>query len=272
MRPVRILLYGLIAGLLPTVAAAGTGHFAQWWLSGFVLAMAFVPVALFGPRGFLRQALVIVPPLLAITVFCLWSEALLFMQTPQYQQQQWRNLLEPAGMFFVFALVLAGLPSLLKLSRPDSAIVEHRRGAGLWMTVPLCGLAYALYYFVFGAITYRYFTRQYYPEAAQMAAGLGLTFWAIQIARGMLMTASLIPIITTLRMSRAQAALAAGMILWVAGGLAPLLTPGLPMLPVQRFIHMVEILTQNLPLGITAVLLVRNHASPRLATHAAAHS
>jgi len=54
-----------------------------------------------------------------------------------------------------------------------------------------------------------------------------------------------------------QAAIAVGLILWVAGGAAPLLMPNSLMGPTQRFIHTIEILAQNASLGITAVLLLR---------------
>jgi len=79
----------------------------------------------------------------------------------------------------------------------------------------------------------------------------------IQIGRGALMTLAVLPVIRTLRMSRAQAAIAVGLIMWVAGGAAPLLLPNPFMGPTQRFIHTIEIVTQNASLGITAVLLLR---------------
>jgi hypothetical protein len=71
------------------------------------------------------------------------------------------------------------------------------------------------------------------------------------------MTLATLPIIYTLRMRRWPAALAVGTLLWVVGGAAPLLVPNALMIPVQRYIHIVEILTQNMSLGITAVLLLR---------------
>ncbi len=54
-----------------------------------------------------------------------------------------------------------------------------------------------------------------------------------------------------------QTAIAMGMIIWVAGGLALLLVPNELMGTTQRMIHIVEILTQNAPSGITAGLLLR---------------
>jgi len=84
-----------------------------------------------------------------------------------------------------------------------------------------------------------------------------LWFWAIQLGRGTLMTMGVLSVIYTLRMRRMQAAIVVGMLIWVAGGLTPLLVPNPLMATAQRMIHIVEILTQNALLGITAVLLLR---------------
>jgi len=58
-------------------------------------------------------------------------------------------------------------------------------------------------------------------------------------------------------MSRVQAAIAVGLIMWVAGGAAPLLLPNPLMIPAQRFIHTIEILTQNVSLESPWFLLLR---------------
>jgi hypothetical protein len=74
-----------------------------------------------------------------------------------------------------------------------------------------------------------------------------------------------IPVIYTLRMSRWRAALAVGLLIWVVGGVSPLLVPNPFMGTTLRLIHIIEILTQNASLGITAVLLLR----PKPVSHAA---
>jgi len=76
--------------------------------------------------------------------------------------------------------------------------------------VVISGVVYALAYLVFGAITYFFFTRAYYPDAVGTAQRLGLWLWAIQIGRGVLMTLAVLPAIYTLRLGRWQAALAIG--------------------------------------------------------------
>ena len=112
-------------------------------------------------------------------------------------------------------------------------------------------------YLIFGGLTYQFFTRQYYPHAQEAAMQLGIWFWVIELARGMLMTVAVVPVIYTSHLPRWRVALAVGLLLWVVGGASPLVVPNSVMVTAQRYIHIVEILTQNFPLGITAVLLLR---------------
>ena len=97
----------------------------------------------------------------------------------------------------------------------------------------------------------------------KQVARVGGWFWPLQIGRGILMTLSVLPIVYTLRLSRGQAAIAVGAILWVAGGLAPLIPPNPLMGDTQRIIHIFEILTQNAPLGATVVFLMRPGSAAR---------
>jgi len=257
MRILRVALYCLLGGLSLTPAAQGTGGFAWWWLAGVVLSASFVPVALFGPRRAISQFGVVAPVLLIVTVLCLWSEALIFVQAPEIQEHAVRDLVGASVIYLILATALAILAVLLKLPRVDGPKVELRPAGKVALLVLVCGIAYVLYYLIFGAITYQFFTKGYYPDAPQMVARLGIWFWLIQIGRGVLMTLATLPLIRTLRMSRVQAAIAVGLIMWVAGGAAPLLLPNALMGPTQRFIHTIEILTQNASLGITTVLLLR---------------
>ncbi|HEY6943874.1 MAG TPA: hypothetical protein VI431_01950, partial [Candidatus Acidoferrum sp.] len=164
-------------------------------------------------------------------------------------------------MYLILAGVLALLARLLKLSKPADQPVTHRSLLGAAIAVFFSALAYVLYYLVFGAITYQYFTKGYYPEAEQAVARLGLWFWGIQLARGLLMTLAVVPIMLALRMKRWHAAIVVGLMIWITGGLAPLVVPNEIMGARQRVIHMVEIFTQNFSLGVTAVLLFRPRAA-----------
>jgi hypothetical protein len=260
----RVLLYCLLGGLPLTIAALGAGHFVWWWLSGILFAASFVPVALFGPKKASGQFGVIIPVFLIITVLCTWSEALIFV--PGYGQRANRDLLSSVVMYLIFAAVLAVLAASLKLSKAGESGVPHRTSVSALFLILLSGFAYLVYYLIFGGITYQFFTKGYYPEATQAVARLGLWFWGIQLARGVLMTLAVVPIIYTLRMKRWHAAIAVGSIIWICGGAAPLLVPNNFMGTTQRLIHIVEIFTQNFSLGVTAVLLLRPTSFPHVAT------
>jgi hypothetical protein len=260
----RVALYCLLGGAPLTIAALGAGHFPWWWLSGILFASSFVPVALFGPRKISGQIGVIFPVLLIVTVLCTWSEALIFV--PGYGQRANRELFGSVVMFLILAAVLALLATSLKLSKPGEAGPQHRTPISAAFMILLSGFAYLVYYLIFGAITYQFFTKGYYPEATQVVERLGLWFWVIQLARGVLMTLAVLPIIYTLRMKRWHAALAVGSIIWICGGAGPLLVPNVLMGTTQRFIHIVEIFTQNFSLGVTVVLLLRPKSLPLAVT------
>lgn len=266
----RVLLYCLLGGLPLTFAALGAGHFPWWWLSGILIAAAFVPVALFGPRKGLGQFAVVSLALLIVTVLCLWSEAVVFL--PQSRQRAMQDLVSSVIMYTVLAAVLAILSQLLKLSKPVEMVVPHRSGAGTALMVLLSGLSYTLYYLIFGTLTYQFFTKGYYPEAQQIVRSLGPWFWPMEIARGVLMAFSVLPIILTLRMKRWHAAIVVGLLLWIIGGLAPLVLPNEILGGTQRLIHTVEIFTENFPFGVTAVLLLRPQSAQGLASVPAASS
>lgn len=254
----RVILYCLIAGLAMTIVSLGAGHFAWWWLSGAVMAAAFVPVALFGPRSVLGQFGVIVPVMAIITVLCTWSEGVMFI--PAARPRALRDLTGALVLYLLMAVVLAALAWVLRLPKSPAATpisVDRRSLAGALTMVLVCGIVYVVFYLVTGGITYEFFTKKYYPDAVQIAGSFGLWLWVIQFARGVLMTLAVLPAIYTLRMPRWQSAIAIGSLIWVAGGLALLLVPNPLMGATQRMIHTLEILTQNVPLGIIAVLLLR---------------
>src|SRR5687768_2118018 len=178
----RVLLYCLLGGLPLTIAALGAGRFAWWWLSGILLAASFVPIALYGPRGVLRQLGVIAPVLLVVAVLCTWSEALIFL--PGASRDPIRDLVGALVLYLPAAMALAVLAPALRLTRPSSLSVPRRPLAATVLMLAACGVAYAVYYLIFGAITYQFFTKGYYPEAMDVTQRLGLWLWVIQIGRG----------------------------------------------------------------------------------------
>lgn len=251
----RIGLYCLLGGLCFTVSALGAGHFWLWWLSGAVTTAALVPVARFGPRHPLALLGAIYLTLVVVGLVCTLSEAVLFY--PGMKAEALRDLMGGATMYLITAAVLVALAKALKLTEPAALPVEHRPVGIAIPMVLLAGLSYVLYYQVFGMIAFEFFTKQYYPHAVEQVGALGVFFYVYQWARGTLMVLAVLPIIYALRLPRWQAALAVGALVWIVGGGAPLLVPNAMMIATQRYIHIVEIMTQNVSLGITAVFLLR---------------
>jgi hypothetical protein len=254
---VRVIVYCALGGAPLLLGALGTDHWTGWWLAGVVLALSFVPVALFGPLRVAGQFGTIALTLLIITALCTWSEAVIFLPTPEIRRHPFQLLIGSCVMYLIVAVALGVLGALLRLSRKSAFKADHRGSASAVTIVLLCGIAYVFYYAVSGAFAYWFFTRGYYPEAANMVRNLGWWFWAIQFARGILMTVAIMPIIYTLRMRRRHTAVVAGAVVWIAGGLAPLLIPNTYMTQSQRVVHIVEIFAQNFSLGVTAALLLR---------------
>jgi hypothetical protein len=251
----RIVLYCLLGGLSLTIVTAGAGHFGWWWLSGVVLSAAYVPVARFGPRRWWMQFGVILPSLFVVGSLCTESEVWVFF--PALRGRVGRDMAGGFVLYLIVAVALASLAWLLRMTEESDVVPEHRTVWGAGAMVLTSGFAYVVYYLIFGWITYSMFTRQYYPEGESIARNMGLLFWLIELARGILMTLAVLPAIYSLRMRRWPAAIAIGVLVWVVGGLAPLLVPNELMGSTQRFIHIIEILTQNAALGVTAVLLLR---------------
>jgi hypothetical protein len=255
MKTLSVALYCVLGGLAFTVSAAGAGHFGWYWLSGTILAAASLPLALFGPRKILAQFATILLPLFVVGVLCTVAEAVVFM--PGQKEAAGRNLAIGFALYLIASLLLALLIATLKLSAP-SGVVPHVRPPGVAaILVVVSGIAYLVYYVIFGGIAYQFFTKQYYPQVQSLAMSLGIRLWLIELSRGLLMTLAVLPAIYTLRMPRWAAAISVGILLWIFGGGAQLLVPNSFMVPAQRYIHIVEILTQNAALGITAVLLLR---------------
>jgi hypothetical protein len=157
------------------------------------------------------------------------------------------------------------LGRVLKLRQESTVAVEPRAATTIAPMVLLSGLSYVLYYLIFGAIAFQFFTKKYYPHATEQVAALGNWFWGYQLARGLLMVLAVLPVIYTLRLPRWKAAVVVGLLVWIVGGGAPLLVPNPQMVPLQRYEHIVEIFTQSFSLGVTATLLLRRKKASQLA-------
>ncbi|MBV8631335.1 MAG: hypothetical protein JOZ83_10450 [Silvibacterium sp.] len=267
----RIVLYCLLGGVGFMLPALGAGHAGWWWLSGVLVTAAFVPIALFGPKTGLGQFGVISPVLLLVSVLTTWSEAVLFIRSPLIQEHAVANLTYDSIGHLIAAAVLAVLWKILKLTQPcDVTILRpaFMKAIGL---ISVGAFVYVVCYFIFGSITYQFFTKKYYPEGAAIARAMGLWFWLLELGRGLLIILAIVPAVYTLRLSRWNTAICVGLLLWITGGLALLIVPNELLGGPQRFIHTIEILTENFPPGVIAALLLRGKAPAEMWAGSAPH-
>jgi hypothetical protein len=260
----KIGLFCLLGGLCFTISAMGAGHFGWWYLSGVLTAAVLVPVVRFGPRGTIAQGAAMFVMLVLIGLVCTLSEGVVFF--PEKKAQMMAGLAGGMVLYLIAAVVFAVLAKLLKLHKEQDEEVAHRPVGVAIPMVLLAAFSYLVYYEIFGALTYQFLTKGYYPHAAEQVAAMGAWFFGYQIARGLVMTLAVLPVIYTLRLPRWQAALIVGLLVWVIGGAAPLVVPSEVMTTVQRYIHVGEIFTQNFLLGITATLLMRPQKAAAVAS------
>lgn len=252
----------MLAALVMLMAGAGAGHPGWWYVSGIVSAAVFLPYLLYSSMKGIRRFLAVWWAYTTVSVICLWSEAVIFVHATR--EERIKNLIGAFVLYSLLGITIAVLARILKLHVEPAGEKNRSRTAtqNLVLRVLGSGVAYAIYYYVFGAIAFFFFTKPYYsgtgPLAGAQEAARSLGWWLplIQIGRGVLMTLGVLPIILSLRLKRATAALYVGLLLWVIGGLAPLIPPNGIMPAELRVMHILEILTQNFPLGVTAVLLL----------------
>jgi hypothetical protein len=195
---------------------------------------------------------------------CTLSEGVVFF--PEKKAQMMAGLVGGSVLYLIAAVVLTVLAKLLKLHDGQEPAIERRSFGMAISMILLAAFSYLVYYEIFGALTFQFFTKGYYPHAVEQVSAMGAWFFGYQIARGLVMTLAVLPVIYTLRLPRLQAALIVGLLVWVVGGAAPLLVPNEMMGATQRYIHIGEIFTQNFLLGVTATLLMRPRKSAAVAT------
>ncbi|HET7465405.1 MAG TPA: hypothetical protein VFL29_01950 [Candidatus Dormibacteraeota bacterium] len=163
------------------------------------------------------------------------------------------------------AVVVAGLASAL-LGRRD---VTHAPGAPVrpmsaWLWRLLAAAAiYIVLYLVIGGVNYTLVTRPYYEShAGSLVVPPAQTVLLYEPVRGLLIALSVLPLTLALRIQPRAAAVVAGVMLFVVGGLVPLLPQTL--LPLYlRVASLWEIFGQNFLTGVACAYLfmARGHAA-----------
>ncbi len=225
------MLSGILIGvtLAPIAARMDTSHLRHWVVWGSVFFLNTLSVAIEG--AFFAPTL---SPLASMPV--VWTAYMLFQ-----------------------SLVTAGLISWLFGQNTGSVNLAPLRRRS-WFSWPwrfvVSSFSYLLFYFSFGAINYALITKPYY---AAHVSGLVVpppqTVLVAEMVRAPLIVLSIVPLILTWTGKRSMLALAGGMILFVIGGVVPLLiNTALPDL--LRLASVIEIFFQNFLTGVVTTALL----------------
>jgi hypothetical protein len=116
--------------------------------------------------------------------------------------------------------------------------------------------SYVVFYFIFGAVNYALVTKPYYAaHVSGLAVPEPLTVLIAETVRAPLIVLSIVPLLLLWRGKKAVLAVLCGVILFVIGGVIPLLlNTALPDL--LRFASAIEIFFQNFSTGLVAAGLL----------------
>ncbi len=153
-------------------------------------------------------------------------------------------------------LMMPGLPPAV-----ESSVAAHpSRSAWRWAwSVLVVGLAYFVFYFVFGSANALLYTLPFYknnPQYGLTVPPMGIVFVA-QLIRGPLFGLGALFLARTVRVPRRHLALWLGGILFVIGGAAPYMEAVFRTMPLGfNLATLAELLFQNFPTGIVAAYLL----------------
>ncbi len=259
----RMLLYCALCGLFLSWGGHGEGGhvMASWWMLGIVLTAGVFPVVHFGPTNFLRRMAAVWMVLVLVAVFVTWLEGRVYLPLAEWNQSA--ALIGHFLLYTVFALVIAGLAELFGLVAEAGETPATRDADGIVLVMLAGGIVYLVCHWIFGALFYRYFTNTYYTSVLELKVGLegasklGWRLGLIEFGRGALMALAVVPAVATMRVDRMKAAIIAGSVLWIAGGLGPQIVPNAIVPQHLRWIQTWQTLLQNFPVGFTTVWIMR---------------
>lgn len=158
---------------------------------------------------------------------------------------------------FLVSILTALAVSLLFAPRPFAqpefpAPFKKNRFGFIWRFL-LCAFVYVVCYYVFGSLNYSLVTRPYYEtHAGGLAVPPALTVLIVELIRAPLIVLSLVPFLIFNKAARKQNAVNTGLILFLIGGVVPLLFQAGSLPVVLLVASGVEIFLQNFTTGFVS--------------------
>lgn len=227
---------------------------AVWVLSGTLICMSFSPFITRSTWSKVNTVLAVWAALTFVRSFGLGIEGALFKPASA--------VVALLGAFTgtLVGLLIAWL-SVTLLMPENTTTLETRPGYPWWgwvWRVLVVGLAYFLFYFIFGATNAFLYTKSFYennPKYGLTLPPVGIIFLA-QLLRGPLFGLGSLLIARMVELPRRQLALWLGMVLFIIGGLAPYVEVTFRTMPLGfNLATLTEILFQNMLTGVVAANL-----------------
>ena len=172
-----------------------------------------------------------------------------------------------SGTFVSFLVAWFSVALLLpeRTTSPAQAAGQSNWWGWTWRVL-LVGLAYFLFYFVFGATNALLYTRSFYENNPKYGLSLPppATIFLAQLVRGPLFGLGSLFIVRAANMPRRQTGVWLGLLLFVVGGLGPYLETTFCSMPLGfNLATLAELFLQNFLTGLVAARLLVPGPTPR---------
>jgi hypothetical protein len=248
------VLFAVILGPLSRLAPS-IDNLLVWFISGTLLALSLAPFITHSAWSRRDTLLAVAAVIVFVRSLGLGIEGSLFKPT------QATVAIAAAAAGIIIALLVAWLSvQLLMPSSPrerQAPAAVHSLWGWLWRVL-LVGLAYFLFYFVFGATNALLYTKPFYENNPQY--GLSLppagTIFLAELLRGPLFGLGSLFIVRAASGHRRQLAIWLGILLFLVGGASPYLETTFRTMPLGfSLATLTELLFQNFLTGVVAALL-----------------
>lgn len=262
----RSLIVGLAYSLITVLVAAVLGPLSRqaptvdnalvWWLSGVLLSLTFAPFVIRSIWSRSNTVLAVWAAILLIRTLGLGIEGSLF------KPAQANIVLAGAAAGFVVGFLTAWLTVALLMPLQREGVPDSPRFRCWFWTwrVLLVGLAYFVFYFVFGATNALLYTKSFYENNPKYGLALppAASIFLAQLIRGPLFGLGSLFIARSSDMPRRQMRIWLGLLLFVVGGLGPYLEVIFRTMPLGfNLATLAEIFLQNFLTGAVAANLYR---------------
>jgi hypothetical protein len=230
------------------------GAFALEFGAGIVVGLLLGAVArVLG--GTWRRRLVALTTLIFLSLLAVMIEGAAF--APELQPPA--ALPSAAVMQLAVAILTALAITSLFAATPQSAklpeLPRRTRWSWLWR-YGASAMSYVVLYFATGAVSYTLMTGPYYEaHVSGLVVPAPAVVLGVAVLEGALFPLAVLPLLYALPSSRRKRAIIAGAVLFVLGGLIPLLISS--SMPIElRAASLAEILFQKFPAGVVTALLL----------------